>query len=87
MERIPCPLKNSPDCPVFQQEGECYEDRHHKYWPASEYSTRTEKQFRTLGSNVVRICRFLHNTVHSVALPPEQPTVQEMRRAINKERQ
>ena len=85
MERVPCPAENTPVCPIFQQEGECYEDKHHKYWPSDEYTSRVEKQFRQLEVNKVTICRWLHNTIHAVALPPEQPTVAEMRKVINAE--
>jgi hypothetical protein len=87
MERVPCPAANTPVCPIYQQEGECFEDRHHKYWPSDEYSSRTEKQFRQLEVNKVDICRWLHNTIHAVALPPEHPTVAVMRKAIEAERQ
>jgi hypothetical protein len=85
MEKVPCPMRNTEHCPIFLQEGECYEDKHHVYWPSNEYTTRTEKQFRLLGSKTIEMCRFLHNTLHAIALPPEHPTVAEMRREINKE--
>lgn len=84
-KHVPCPMRNTEACPIYLQEGECYEDDHHQYWPSNEYTSRTEKQFRTLGSHVVRMCRFIHNTLHAVTLPPEKPTVAEMKRAINKE--
>lgn len=83
MERVPCPIKNSPECPIFNQEGECYEDKHHKYWPASNYVTKQEKEFRNLDVNKVIICRWIHNTIHSVALPPEHPSHAQIRRATN----
>lgn len=85
MERVPCPAANTTVCPIYQQEGECYEDRHHIYWPSSEYSTRTEKEFRQLEVNKITICRWLHNTIHAVVLPPEHPSVPEMRRTIRDE--
>lgn len=86
MERVPCPIANTPECPIFVQEGECYEDKHHKYWPSPEYTTRNEKEFRQLEINKVTICRWLHNTIHAVVLPPEKPTVNQMRKAINDEK-
>lgn len=82
---VPCPMRNTEACPIYLLEGECYEDDHHKYWPSNEYKTRTEKQFRTLGSNVIRMCRFIHNTLHATTLPPEHPTVREMKSAIEQE--
>lgn len=84
-EHVPCTASGTEFCPIFVQEGECFEDKHHKYWPSNEYTTRTEKQFRQLEVNKVTICRWLHNTIHAVALPPEQPTVSEMRKAIREE--
>lgn len=83
MQNLPCPARNTEICPIFQQEGECYEDQHHVYWPANEYTTRTEKQFRQLQVNKIAACRWLHNTIHAVVLPPEHPSVPEMRKAIN----
>ena len=83
MERVPCQAANTEACPIFQQEGECYEDRHHKYWPSPDYSSRTEKQFRQLEVNKITICRWLHNTIHAVVLPPEHPSAIQMRKAIN----
>lgn len=85
MEREPCPPNMQERCPVFYQEGECYEDKHHKYWPAPEYRTKNEKKFRELEVNKIIICRWLHNTIHAVALPPEMPTPVQMKRAIHEE--
>lgn len=83
IERIPCQDKIKDNCPIYELEGECYEDKHHIYWPASDYSGRIDKQFRQLEVNKVVICRWLHNTIHTVALPPEHPTATEMRKVIN----
>ena len=85
-ERLPCPAEGTPICPIFVQEGECFEDKHHKYWPSNEYTSRTEKEFRQLEVNKITICRWLHNTIHAVALQPEHPTVAEMRKVINEQR-
>lgn len=82
-ERVPCPAEGTEFCPIFVQEGECFEDKHHKYWPSHDYTSRTEKEFRQLEVNKVTICRWLHNTIHAVALPPEHPTNAEMRKVIN----
>ena len=73
------------NCPVFELEGECYEDRHHVYWPASQYGTRVERQFRQLDENKVLICRWIHNTIHGVALPPQKPTRNKMLEAMHNE--
>lgn len=83
MDHLPCPAANTDACPIYRQEGECYEDKHHKYWPASEYSTRTEKRFRQLESSKVVICRWIHNEIHSIVLPPEHPSITQMRKSVN----
>lgn len=85
MEREPCPPDMQNHCPVFYQEGECYEDRHHKYWPAPDYRTRNERAFRELEVNKIMVCRWLHNTIHALALPPEKPEVSFMNKAIKEE--
>lgn len=85
MERVPCPAANTEECPVFVKEGGCYEDEHHKYWPSPNYSSRIEKKFKQLEVNKLTICRWLHNTIHAVVLPPEHPTVTQMREAIDEE--
>lgn len=85
METIPCPAAGTPDCPVYEQEGECYTDIHHRYWPSSKYKSRVEKEFRQLEVNKVDICRWLHNTIHATEGPPVHPTVEAMRRVINEQ--
>lgn len=85
MENVPCPMANTENCPIFIQEGECYEDTHHIYWPSPDYASRIEKEFRQLEVNKVTVCRWIHNHLHSITLPPEHPTITEMRRKINEE--
>lgn len=84
MENVPCPMRDTEHCPIYLQEGECYEDKHHIYWPSSEYTSRAEKQFRVLGSNIIQMCRFIHNTVHAVSPPPEMPSPAEMKAEVKK---
>jgi len=86
MEREPCPPDMQARCPVFYQEGECYEDKHHRYWPAPDYRTKNEKEFRELEVNKIIICRWLHNTLHARALPPAKPEVSFMKKAIKGEK-
>lgn len=85
-EVIPCPFANTEQCPIYELEGECYEDKHHLYWPSSEYTTSLEKRFRRLGENVVTICRYLHNTEHALTDKPEKPSVPVMREAVAREK-
>lgn len=80
---VPCPPEMRDRCPIYEQEGECYEDKHHVYWPASEYNGRVDKEFRQLEVNKLTICRWLHNTIHALALPPEKPTRHDMREVID----
>lgn len=83
MEGVPCPPDMQERCPIFIQEGECYVDKHHLYWPSTDYRGRVEKEFRQLEVHKVDICRWLHNTIHAIALPPEKPTRKEMREIID----
>lgn len=85
-QAIPCPPEMRERCPIFELEGECYEDKHHLYWPSSDYNGRVDKEFRQLEVNKMDICRWLHNTLHAVALPPEKPTRSVMTGVINHER-
>jgi hypothetical protein len=63
-----------------------YADDHHEYWPASEYTTPTEKKFRQLEGNIVRgMCRCLHNLEH-LKKPPKKPMLETMREALEAER-
>lgn len=84
-EDVPCPIANTPACPVYGQEGECYEDTHHLWYPASEYKTKVEKQFRRLGSQTIEICRNLHNIEHVVWIRTPKPDREFMLRAIQEE--
>ena len=78
MERIPC--NPSPSC---KYAGRCYEDIDHIYWPADDYRTPIEKEFRQLEENKRRICRVLHELRHATEAPPEKPSRDEMLLAIN----
>lgn len=87
MERLPCSPERQRQCPIFQQEGECFEDTHHLFWPTSAYKTPIEKRFRRLDINKVEICRWLHNQEHGLNSSPKKPTVETMREIINEEKQ
>jgi hypothetical protein len=86
MERVPCQFEDTELCPVYQQEGECYEDRHHLYYPANEYKTPIEKRFRRLGVNVVEMCRALHNVEHAVWIRTPKPSRDFMAQTIADEK-
>lgn len=75
MEACPDPLRGCKYEPPFA-------DDHHRYWPAYNYQTPTEKKFRNLEVNIVRgICRCMHDLEH-LKKPPQKPTVEEMRQAV-----
>jgi hypothetical protein len=70
------------NCPEAQRPRGCYEDTHHEVYPAAEYRSRLEKQYRELQSLKEVMCRRLHNQTHAETGPPEKPTAAEMRAAI-----
>lgn len=60
-----------------------FSDNHHMVWPAHEYTTPLEKKYRELDVNVVRgICRCIHDLEH-LKKPPEKPSVEVMRKAVD----
>lgn len=87
MERIPCNKNSQDHCPVFGQEGACYEDIHHKYWPRRDYRTQVERQFRSLDINKVKICRAMHNEIHASRRKSDKPPREGMLRAIKEEQE
>lgn len=85
-ESVPCPPELFENCRVFEEEGECYQDRHHKFWPRPDYTTAVERTFRGLEVNQLFICRALHNAIHATEAAPQKPTRKKMLDAINNER-
>lgn len=73
----------SVDCPVRQFARGCFEDVHHEYYPRSDYVTKLEKEFRELPDNKTKMCRAQHNERHATEQPPEKPSVEDMRYAVN----
>lgn len=82
MERIPCQFANTDACDLYRQTGRCFEDDHHLFYPRAEYKTKTERNFRLLGANIIRICRNLHNIEHAIFPKPEKPDEDVMLAAI-----
>lgn len=56
----------------------CHTDVHHLAYPASDYKTRVERQWRELPINKVQLCRALHDAIHASGYVPEKPFRQEM---------
>lgn len=86
MEKFPCSPEDRENCRVFEREGECYEDVHHKYWPKSRYKTKVEREFRGLDENKILACRALHNEIHARRKQSDKPPRSEMIRAISEAR-
>lgn len=49
----------------------CFKDTHHIFWPKEHYKTELERQFRNLPENQIKICRWLHDTIHQGNFPPK----------------
>lgn len=77
MSRKECP-NPTPDCKYETP----FADTHHPAWPRSEYTTSLEKRYRQLGA--VTLCRCQHDIEHTYQ-PPQKPSVEEMRSAIDGE--
>jgi len=56
----------------------CFVDRHHLYFPRADYSTPLEKTFRSLGQNIIELCRWAHIQLHKEQEPPPKPDQQTM---------
>lgn len=56
---------------------ECFADTHHTKWPANNYKTTLEKEFRQDPRNKVLMCRRLHDEQHQL-LPPIKPSRDQM---------
>ena len=81
MGRTPCSLANE-GCPLFETKLGCFEDVHHDFYPASEYSQGVAKVFRELPENKQRLCRAIHNSIHAEQAPPIKPERAFMLQAI-----
>lgn len=78
-EECPDPMRGCKYDPPFA-------DSHHSFWPRDRYQTPTEKKFRSLECNIVRgICRCMHDLEH-LKQPPQKPSLEVMREAIDNER-
>jgi hypothetical protein len=79
MERVPC--EPNPNC-KFYKSGSCYKNRHHLYYPRSDYRTPLEKQFRSASEHIVTLCRSQHEQLHLKTKPPEKPSPDTMREVL-----
>lgn len=74
MSRENCKFENE-NCKYYNSSTGCFADYHHYYWPKDNYTTPTEKRFRS--SFVTLECRAVHDELHAVK-PPEKPTHEQM---------
>lgn len=76
METQPCDddRKNTLSCPVFENQGRCFTDKHHTEYPRNLYKTSLEKHHRELDPNKVQICRALHDAIHASGYQPAKPS-------------
>lgn len=84
MERVPC--ENQDSCRWADLEAGCFEDVHHLFYPRRDYRTSTEKRFRELDENKIKICRNLHDEEHALFPTPDKPSVEIMRMALDEEK-
>lgn len=85
MEHIPC--TNQDNCRLRNLGRGCFEDVHHEFYPRRMYQTPTEKRFRELDENKVRICRAEHDEIHAEWTIPEKPDFQVMKAAVHAEQE
>lgn len=74
-----CTPEQKADCPIRKH----FSDTHHIYYPASNYRTLVEKEFRELPENKVQLCRNEHNERHATEEIPVKPSRDEMLQAIS----
>lgn len=77
MERK-CTPEQQGACPLQQTKRGCFEDTHHLAYPANQYQSKIEKQWRELPERKVEVCRWLHNNLHASGYFPEKPSREEM---------
>jgi len=75
------PLIPGPDCEECEH---CQPyNRHHLWWPRTEYMTRVERRFRNLGQFVVHVCPVAHEKAHHYFEPPVKPNREFMLDALD----
>ena len=77
-----CP-NASPECKYSGSKHGCRMNIHHLYYPASDYKTPVQKEFRELPENKEALCMLEHDMRHKTEQPPDMPSRDEMLLAIN----
>ncbi|HEV7236876.1 MAG TPA: hypothetical protein VGN15_11880 [Ktedonobacteraceae bacterium] len=73
MRRVVCSEETRASCPLAQSGRACFEDTHHLQYPKRAYRTEVEAEWRELPINKVRICRALHDALHTTGYVPQKP--------------
>lgn len=66
-----CTAEQKAACPLMQ--GCVGSDVHHLAYPANQYRSRVEKQWRELEFNKEQLPRCVHNSIHASGYLPEKP--------------
>ena len=56
----------------------CYSDKHHPDYPAFQYKTSLERQYREIRAIGNYMCRAEHDELHATQIAPEKPSVPNM---------
>jgi hypothetical protein len=75
-----CPIPRE-DCPLLD-DGGCFSDSHHIYFPKNHYRDTLESEFRELPENKQQLCRFEHDEIHAEVEQADKPEREFMREAI-----
>lgn len=73
-----CPSPNKRGCHIGVGQYRCRSNEHHLYWPARDYKTEIENEFRELPENKVQLCMYDHDMLHVQQEPPQKPTLETM---------
>jgi len=77
-----CP-NASESCKYWESKHGCRTNIHHEFYPACDYTTPIQKEFRELPENKEALCMYEHELKHRTETPPEMPTRDEMLMVIN----
>lgn len=69
MARGKCSPEQRRACPLAKH----FTDVHHTQFPASDYKTKVEKEWREQPFNKVQLCRSVHNAIHATGYIPDKP--------------
>jgi hypothetical protein len=62
-------------------------NRHHLWWPRKDYQSPLERKFRGLSCHIVVMDVRAHQLLHILTAPPEKPSREDMKAAIERHKQ